>query len=156
MAGRYGAGISRAGINTADTAYFNLDQTGTAIRIQVLQVIVNIGVAPTTAPALYLVRTTVRGTQASTLAGQPLDTGDPAALGTLDVCGTGASQPTFTAANKIQVGGLAVTAGGAFVWTFYDHPLVINATAGLGLAVANANASGATTGTFYCSMLWDE
>lgn len=153
---RYGAGVTRSGINTANTAYFNLDQTGSTQRLLVRQVIVNIGVAPSTAPALYLARTTARGTQASTLAGLPLDTGDAAALGTLDVCGTAGNQPTFTNTSLIQVGGLAVTAGGSFVWTFFDVPLVIIATAGNGLAVCNANASGATTGTFYGSFLWDE
>lgn len=156
MAERYGAGISRSGINTADSAYFNLDQTGTSKRLRVRQVIVNIGVAPTTAPALYLTRATARGTQSSTLLGQAFDTNAPAAIGTLDVCGTGGSVPSFTAANKIGVGGLAVTAGGTFVWSFFDDPIIVAATSGLGLIVANANASGATTGTWYCSMFWDE
>jgi hypothetical protein len=152
---RYGAGVSRAGINTADTAYFNLFG-GTGERLKIVQVTVNIAVAPTTAPAFYLARTTARGTQASTLAGQPIDTADVAAVGTLDVCGTAGSQPTFTAGNKIVSGGLAVTAGGMLIWTFFDEPLIVPATAAAGLALCNANASGTTTGTFHCSMLWDE
>jgi hypothetical protein len=152
---RYGAGVSLSGINTANTAYTNL-LGGTGDRLLVVRVVVNIAVAPTTAPSLYLVRTTARGTQASTLAGQVFDAADVASIGTLDVCGTGASQPTFTNTNKIDVGGLAVTAGGAWVWTFYDKPLIVSATAGAGLAVANANASGATTGTFLVSYVWDE
>ena len=151
---RFGAGVSRSGINTADTAYFNL-VGGTAERLSVLEIKVAIAVAPTTAPIFYLARTTARGTQASTLAGQPFDGGDPAGAGTLDVTGTGGSAPTFTAGNKIDIGGLAVTAGGVFVWTFYDKPIEIPATAAAGLAVCNANASGATTGTFLCSMIWD-
>ena len=154
--GRYGAGVTRAGVNTANTAYFNLDQTSTTDRLFVRQIIVSVAVAPTTAPQFYLVRTTARGTQASTLAGIPLDSGDPAATGTLDVCGTGGSQPSFTNTAWIQTGALAVTAGGAFVWTFFDVPLVVIATAGNGIAVANANASGSTTGNFNCSFLWDE
>jgi len=77
-------------------------------------------------------------------------------VGTLDVCGTAGSQPTFTNTAWIQTGGLAVTAGGAFVWSFFDVPLIVPATAAAGLAIANANASGATTGTFTCSFLWDE
>jgi hypothetical protein len=153
---RYGAGASRSGINTANVAYFNLDQTGTASRLKVVQVVVNIAVAPTTAPSFYLSRATVRGTQASTVLGQAFDPADPAALGTLDVCGTGASQPTFSTSLILATGGLAVTAGGAFVWTFYDSPIVVGATAGLGLVVANANASGSTTGTFAVSYLWEE
>jgi hypothetical protein len=151
---RYGAGISRSGINTADTAYFNL-VGGTTERVQVVEVKVNIAVAPTTAPAFYLARTTARGTQASTLVGQAFDPADPATTITLDVTGTAGSQPTFTAASKIDVGGLAVTAGGMLIWTFYDAPIVIPATAAAGLALCNANASGATTGTFFCSMIWD-
>lgn len=153
---RYGAGVSASGVNTANTAYFNLDNTATTDRLYVRQIIVAISVAPTTAPLFYLVRTTARGTQASTLAGLPIDPAEVAATGTLDVCGTGASQPTFTNTNRLQVGALAVTAGGAFVWTFWDYPLIVPATAGNGLAVANLNASGATTGTFVASYLWDE
>lgn len=151
-----GAGVSRSGVNTADTAYFNL-LGGTGNRLAIDQIIVNIAVAPTTAPAFYIVRTTARGTQASTLAAQPLDAADAGAIGTLDVCGTGGSAPTFTSANKIATGGLATTAGGVFIWTFpSDAPLIVPATSGAGIAVANANASGATTGTFHCSMLWRE
>jgi hypothetical protein len=152
---RYGAGVTRAGVNTANTAYFNLFG-GTGDRILIRQVIVAVQVAPTTAPQWYLVRTTARGTQASTLAGIALDSVDPASIGTLDVCGTGASQPTFTNTAWIQTGSLAVTAGGAFVWTFYDLPLIVPATAAAGLAVANSLASGTTTGNFTCSFLWDE
>lgn len=144
-----------AGVNTANTAYSNL-LGGTGDRLLVRSVIANVSVAPTTAPIFYLVRTTGRGTQASTLIGQAFDAADVAAVGTLDVCGTGASQPTFTNTNRISAGGLAITAGGAFVWTFYDVPLVVPATANNGLAVANLNASGATTGTFVISYIWDE
>lgn len=156
MAHRYGAGVTRAGVNTANTAYFNLTQTGTSSRLHIRQIIVSIRVAPTTAPAFYLSRATARGTQSSTLTGQALDSADPASVGSLDVCGTGGSAPTFSTSNYIQTGGLAVTAGGTFIWTFYDDPLVVIATAGNGIVVANANASGATTGNFDCSFLWDE
>lgn len=152
---RFGAGVERSGINTANTAYFNL-LGGTGQRLLIRQVVVNIAVAPTTAPALYLTRTTARGTQSSTLAGIALDGADVVQAGTLDVCGTGGSQPTFTNTARIATGALAVTAGGAFVWTFYDVPLVVPATSANGMAVCNANASGATTGTWHCSMLWDE
>lgn len=152
---RYGAGVTRAGVNTANTAYFNL-LGGTGDRLLVRQVIISVAVAPTTAPQWYLVRTTARGTQASTLAGLPFDTADVAANGTLDVCGTGASAPTFTNTNWITTGALAVTAGGAFVWSFWDVPLIVPATSGNGLAIANANASGSTTGNFNGSFVWDE
>jgi hypothetical protein len=152
---RFSAGNTNSGINTADRAYFSLQQTGTAHRLQVIQVMVTIAVAPTTAPAFYLVRTTARGTQTSTLVGQGHDPNAPTALGTVDQCSSG-TPPTFTAANKIQVGALAITAGGVFIWTFYDKPLIITNVAGNGLAIANSNASGATTGTFFASYTWDE
>lgn len=150
-----GAGVSLSGINTANTAYANL-LGGTGNRLEIQQIIVNIAVAPTTAPSFYLCRTTVRGTQASTLAGQPFDAADAGGVGTLDVCGTGASQPTFTNTNKIDVGGLAITAGGTFIWTFGPEGLIIPATAAAGVALCNANASGATTGTFLVSYRWRE
>jgi len=79
-----------------------------------------------------------------------------AAVGTLDVCGTGGSQPTFTNTNLMTSGALAVTAGGSFVWSFWDSPIIVPATSANGLAIANVNASGATTGTFIGSFVWDE
>jgi hypothetical protein len=150
---RYGAGASRAGINTANSAYFNLNGS-TSERLLVRQVIVNIVSAPTNAPAFYLARATARGTQSTTLAGQPLDAADAAAFGALDSAWS--VNPTFSTTNLIATGGLAVTAGGAFIWTFYDVPLVIPATAGAGLVLANSVAVGTVTGTFAASFIWDE
>lgn len=151
---RYGAGASRAGINTADSAYFQLRPTSAIQRLKLLEVVVGIAVAPTTAPSLYLTRSTAVGTSTATLAGLPLDPADAASIATLD--STWSVNPTFTAASKLAVGALAVTAGGAWVWSFRDSPLVMAADTTDGLVVANANASGATTGTFTCSMLWQE
>ena len=152
---RYGAGVSNSGVNTANTAYFDLDNTGTTQRLLIRQIVVNIAVAPTTAPAFYLSRMTARGTPSGSLAGQPFDENDTSALGAADYCASGA-QPTFSTSNIIETGGLAVTAGGTFVWSFWDVPLIVRATAGYGIVVANANASGSTTGTFKCSFVWDE
>jgi hypothetical protein len=152
---RYGASAAPPGVNTANTAYAALIQTGTTQRLLCRQVVVGIAVAPTTAPLLYLARCTARGTQVSTLAGQNFDENDAAPVGTVDVCAS-ATQPTFTNTNRIGIGGLSVTAGGAWVWSFFDIPLVVRATAGFGIVLANANASGATTGTFDVSFLWDE
>jgi hypothetical protein len=150
----YSAGFSRAGINTANSPVANLSNTGTATRLRVLEIGVGIAVAPTTAPLFYLSRATARGTQSATLAGQVFDSGDAAASGTVDY--TWSANPTFSTSNLMVVGGLGVTAGGFFVWTFYDNPLIVNATAASGLVIANANASGSTLGTFagYCK--WDE
>lgn len=151
----YGAGASKAGVNTANTAYWQLRPTGTSQRIKIFQIVVNIAVAPTTAPSLYLARSTAIGTNSATLAGQPLDPADPASIATWD--SNFSAAPTFSTTNQLATGGLAVTAGGAFVWTFPpDAPLVLAASTTAGLVVANANASGATAGTFVGSCLWRE
>lgn len=151
----YGAGASKAGVNTANTAYFQIRPTTTSTRLKIFQIVVNIAVAPTTAPSLYLARSTANGTVTTTLAGQPLDPADPTAVGTFDSAFSGA--PTFVTTAQIATGGLAVTAGGAWVWTFPpDAPLTITNATASGIVVVNANASGGTTGTFVGSALWRE
>lgn len=154
MGARYHAGFSRAGINTANSPVVNLNQTGTTSRLYVVEIGVGIAVAPTTAPSFYVSRATARGTQTATLAGQPSDPNATASQGTLDT--TWSVNPTFSTSNFIRMGGLATTAGGFLVWTFYDEPLIVSATSGLGITLANANASGATTGTFTGYIAWDE
>lgn len=151
---RYGAAFSVAGTNTANTFVVNLTNTGTAVRMKVVQLAVGIAVAPTTAPSFYLSRASARGTNTTTLAGQAFDPSDPASAGTLDL--TNSAAPTFSTTLKIAGGGLSTTAGGWWIWDFRDSPLVIPATAASGLAIVNANASGATTGTFAGYMTWEE
>jgi hypothetical protein len=156
MAAYYGAGATRAWLNATDSVHFQLRPTGTTQRIKVYQVIVNVAVAPTTAPVWYLTRSTAIGTNTTTLAGQPLDGADAASIATLDSVFSVA--PTITAANKITVGGLATTAGGTFVWTFpIDAPIVLAASTTAGLCVVDATASGVTTANgVTCSMVWSE
>ncbi len=151
---RYGSAFSVSGTNTVNTFVVNLANTGTAVRLRVQQIAVGISVAPTTAPSFYLSRSTARGTNTTTLAGQPFDTGEPTAQGTLDL--TNSVAPTFSTSLKLAGGGLAVTAGGWWIWDFRDSPIVVPATAASGLAIVNANASGATTGTFAGYMTWEE
>lgn len=151
---RYGAGASKAGVNTANTQYFSVRNTSTTTRIRVRQLVVAVAVAPTTAPAFYLSRTTANGTETTSLAGQAFDPGEPTALGLFVSAWSGA--PTFSTTAWHGNGALAVTAGGAFIWTFYDEPLILAAATTAGIAIVNANASGATTGTFHGSALWDE
>ena len=151
---RYSAGFSVAGVNTANTQTVNVANTGTTQRLRIMTVAVGIAVAPTTAPSFYLSRATARGTQSATVAALPFDTGDAAAIGTLDTAWTVA--PTFSTSAQLVRGGLATTAGGWWVWDFRDNPIVIPATAASGLVLANANASGATTGTFTGYVVWDE
>ena len=151
---RYSASGSRAGINTANSAYFQLRPTSTAERLYVVEIAVNIGVASTTAPILYVARSTAVGTSTATQAGVSHEPGDVTAVGTLD--STWSTAPTFSTTDKIRQGGLAVTAGGMLIWTFYDAPIVLSASTSAGLVIANANASGSTTGTFTASVSWDE
>lgn len=151
---RYSAGGLTPGINTADRAYFQLRPTGTTERLYVVEIGIGIAVAPTTAPAPYLARSTAIGTNTLTLAGQSNDPADGAAVGTLDI--TLGTQPTFVAASKFRVGGLPVTAGSMLIWTFYDKPLIVDRVTTTGLCIANANASGATLGSFFAYMAWDE
>lgn len=153
--GYYGAGASKAGVNTANTAYFQLRPTAATVRARIFSIIVNIASAPTTAPSFYLARSTAIGTATTTLAGQPLDPADPASLSTFDSVLSVA--PTFSTTAWLASGGLATTAGGAFIWAFpADGPLILPASTSAGLCIVNANASGATTGTFTASMLWAE
>lgn len=153
---KYGAGWSHAGVNTADKPMANL-LGGTGARLKVREVKVGISVAPTTAPLFYLVRTSARGTQTTTLAGVALEPVEVASVGTVDsVWSADPTKAGTLAAASIDVGGLAVTAGGMIVWTFYDDPLVIDDASGAGLAVYNSAASGATTGTLFGSFIWEE
>lgn len=156
---RYAAGITNSGINTANTAYADLVQLRTVSRLLVRQVTVTIGVAPSTAPIFYLSRPTGRAaTHTTTQAGLAFDdVGDTVTpAGTVDVSVSG-DQPTgFSTTLWMQKTALAVTVGGAIVWSFWDTPLIVAATAGRGLAVVNLNASGSTTGTFQISYVWDE
>lgn len=151
---RYSAAFSVAGVNTANTQAANLSNTATTDRLHVVEIGVGVAVAPTTAPSFYLSRASARGTQSTTLAGQAHDPADGTANGTLDTAWSVA--PTFSTTNQFRRGGLAVTAGGLLIWTFYDEPIVIDRTAASGLVLANALASGATTGTFAGYFCWEE
>ena len=152
---RYGAGVTnRAGINTADSAYFQLRPTTTAERLYVVQIVIAVLAAPSNAVQPYLVRSTAVGTNTATIAGLPFDGADGAAIGTLD--STWSVAPTFTAANKLSVGAMSVTAGGGWIWDLRDRPIVVDRVTTTGLVLANAAASGATTGAFSASFIWDE
>lgn len=151
---RYAAGFSVSGVNTANTQTANLTNTGTTQRLRVLQIAVGVAVAPSTAPSFYISRATARGTQSTTVAALPFDTNDAAALGTIDTAWSVA--PTFSTTAQLVRGGLSTTAGGWWVWDFRDSPLIVPPTAASGLVLANANASGGTTGTFTGHFIWEE
>ena len=150
---RYMASNSKAGVNTAGTIMWQLRPTTAAQRLKVLEIGIGIAVAPSTAPSFQLVRTTAVGTSTTTAAGQPYDPADAAAIGTLDSAWS--ANPT-SSGTVMRQSGLAVTAGGQLFWTFYDVPLILAASTTAGLAIVNANASGATTGTMTCYCVWQE
>ena len=154
MAARYAAGFSVAGVNTANTQAVNLANTGTTQRLRVMQIAIGIAVAPTTAPSFYIARATARGTQSTSVTANPFDGNDAAAIGTLDTAWSVA--PTFSTTAQLVRGGLSTTAGGWWIWDFRDYPLVIPNTTASGLVIANANASGTTTGTFTGHFIWEE
>lgn len=148
----YGATSSKAGVNTATTTMWNLWSTGASIYIQSL--IVQIPVAPTTIPDLYVVRSTARGTQTATVAGNMFDPNDNAATGTLDT--TWSANPTVNAVGTAMLRmPLPLSAGATFYWAA-DTLNAMWIRSGAGLAIVNANASGATTGTFNLSIAWRE
>jgi hypothetical protein len=151
---RYSASATRAGINTANSAYFQLRNTVTTQRLYVVEIGIGIATAPTTAPVLYVSRSSAVGTSTATLAGQPNDPGETSAVGTFD--STWSSAPTFSTTNFLRMGGLAVTAGGYLIWTFYDAPIVVPASTSQGLVFANSAASGSTVGSFSAYCTWDE
>lgn len=152
MSGRYGAANSKAGVNTANTVMWQLRNTGTAERLEIVEIAVAISTAPTTAPSFYLARASAVGTITTTLVGQPNDPGETTAQGSLDSVFSVA--PTINTALRLRQLGLPVTAGSGLVWAFYDRPLIVPVS--LGLCIVNANASGATLGVMTCSIAWDE
>lgn len=151
--GAYGATSSKAGVNTAATTMWNIWTTGSTLWIQTI--IVSMPVASTTIPDLYIVRSTARGTQTTTQAGQPMDPSDTSTVtGTLDSAWS--TPPTVNAVTTaIARLPLALSAGS----TFYVTDDVVNSPwvrGSAGLAIVNGNASGATLGTFVLSVKWRE
>lgn len=150
---RYQAALSRAGINTAGPQLYWQLRTGASNRIRILEVGISVSVAPSTAPNFQISRATASlGTASTSLAGQPLDAADVAATATLESAWSAA--PTINTTYHRMMA-LAVTAGGGFIWTWpIDSPLVLPTSAAL--QISNANASGTTTGTFACYVVWEE
>jgi hypothetical protein len=149
----YTVGASRAGINVANSVYFQV-KTAAADRVHIREIGVFITAAPTTAPSLVLARSTALGTSSTTVLGQALDPGDPAATATFDSAWS--SAPTFTTTGPfLRTIGMPVTAGSGIIWTFaYGECRVVPVSSGL--CIANLNASGTTTGTFVCYVTWTE
>lgn len=153
MGNRYQAALSRSGINTAGPQlYWQIRSNGTN-RLRIIELGVSVVSAPTTAPNFQISRATASlGTASTSLAGQALDAADAAGTGILESAWS--SAPTINTTYHRMMG-LAVTAGGGFIWTWpVDSPLVL--AVNNALQITNANASGATTGTFAAYVVWEE
>lgn len=153
--GRYVAAFDNiAGVNTANTQFANL--VGSASnRLLVREVVAIIRTAPTTPPIPALARSTARGTQTTTVTPLLQDLADAASTAVgLDTAWSVA--PTFTSGSRLRLGSLPATVGAAWVWQFYDQPLIVPATAGAGLTLFNVLASGATVGAWSGHFVWDE
>ena len=149
----YSVGVSKAGVNTANTVMWQLKAAST-LRARIREIGISISVAPSTAPLFALARSTATGTSSTTVLGQALDAADAAAVTTFDSAWS--SAPTFSTSGPfINQFGMPVTAGSGVIWTFgYGEELVIPVSGGL--CIANINASGSTTGTMVCYVKWIE
>lgn len=149
----YSAAASMSGINTAGKVYHCLMATA-AIRPRIYRIAIAMPVACATAPAFQIRRVTAAGvTPGATLTPLALDGNDVAAVAALQSGGFG-TDPTTTA-TPLDMASLPLTAGAAWVWNFAS-PILIPVGTANGLAIYNANASGATLGTFVASFLYDE
>jgi hypothetical protein len=140
----YSVGVKVNGVNTANTVMWQL-KTAAGARARIREIGIFVSGAPSTAPVFALARSTALGTS---VLGQALEPGDPAAATTFDSAWS--SAPTFSTTGPfIRLMGLPVTAGSGIIWTFpYGEELIVNVSSGL--CIANLNASGATVGSFTC------
>ncbi|MET0418390.1 MAG: hypothetical protein ABW022_20455 [Actinoplanes sp.] len=152
MTTRYEIGLSKAGVNTANTVMWQLRAPTRRSVLYELGIFVDS--APTTAPQFVLARATAGGTSSTSAVGLALIPEAPAATTTLDSAWS--SAPTFnTSGTMIRRCTLPVTAGSGIVWGFPDG-LAITTTATTNLIIANAVASGATLGQFTVYASWRE
>ena len=148
---KYSAAVSRSGINSTNSLYWQLRNTANTL-IRIAEIGISITVAPSTAPSYYLIRATTTGTASTSINGVRLCAVAPTSQGTFETAWSVA--PTFsTTGPNIRQFGLAVTAGGGVIWTF---PFPLELAASEALCIVNANASGATTGTHVAYVTWEE
>lgn len=153
MGNRYDVGLTKAGVNTANTVMWALRAPTRRTWLYELGVFVD--TAPTTAPQFVLARNTAGTiTSTTTTLGQSNVPEAPAATSTLDSAWSAA--PTFTTSGPFMRRiTLPVTAGAGVIWT-WPEGLVINTTITTTLVIANAVATGATLGAFSIYVSWDE
>ena len=149
---RYGIAVSKAGVNVATTTYVNL--WSPTSQVSVREISIGVSAASTNAQDWYIVRSTARGTQTTSANGTAMSPNPgPASVAVVDSAWSG--NPTVGAATTaIRRLGLPVTVGGGMIFSFGRGDLMI--PNGGGLAIVNANASGATTGTFVFAIDWEE
>lgn len=149
---RFEVSHAKAGINTANSPMWQLKTTAGS-RARIFEIQLSIAVAPTTAPSWRLTRATTTGTSSATTTAEEQDPGGGAATAVLDT--TWSSAPTFSATVDLRRYATPITAGSGIVWTWPDHrPLILPVSSGL--VLVNANAAGATLGTFNLAVIFEE
>lgn len=149
----YALGLSKAGVNTANTVMWQIRAPTRVARIKELGVFVE--VAPTTAPQFVLARATAGGTSTTSTAVQP---GNPAAAaGTVTIDSAWSAAPTFTTAGPfLGKATLPVSAGAGLFFPLGDGIWLRSGTATDNLVIANAVAAGTTVGSFGLYVVLDE
>ena len=143
---------ARAGVNTANTVYWEL-RGSTTERLYIREFGIFVSTATTSATTWQLVRNANSPTSTGTLTIAPVDVADSTATATAAT--TWSTAPTAGAV--LWTGVLPVTAGSGYVWvapTDRDR-IVIPATAGAGVNWL-ASATGATVGAFSFYVVWEE
>jgi hypothetical protein len=116
----------------------------------ILREIGYINLGSTNAEAVALTRISARGTQASTKAGSPLDTNDPASVATMD--GSWTVQPTLTGSYLRRTQGI-VNAASSVIFDWWDRRgLWIPSGAGIAMVDHTGTASDASE----CWAIWQE
>lgn len=149
---RYSHGLSKAGVNTANTVMWMI-RTASADRVRIREIGISVEVAPTTPPIFVLARPTGLGATPTNTAFAADDPAAPAAVTLLDTAWV--TPPTFTTTGPfLRRIALPVTAGSGIVWCFSGEGLIVPVSSGL--IIANAAASGATLGSFGLYIALDE
>jgi hypothetical protein len=138
---RYSVTNTKAGINTANSVMWQLRAAASA-RLA-LELGIAVAVAPTTNPQFRLNRPTAIGTSTATVTPQAEDPGNAAAS---DPARHHVVNPPTLGAIDLRSFPVPASIGAGIVWTWYDTPFVI--PGGTGLSIVNANATGATLGSF--------
>lgn len=148
----YAASISKSGVNTATTIMWNLWSTSASCNLQSL--ILSMPVASTNLPDFYVVRSTARGTSSTSTTGLGYDPNDSTATGVLDSAWSVAPTANSSASSLLRLP-IPLSAGATFYWNA-DLLTSIIYRGTNGVAIVNAAASGATTGTFVLTASWRE